>query len=198
METSESSTGRKRQGLGRRTCLYCFHPFRIGRGEAQCPKCGKTQTKAEQEKYWTLHPKWVRLQTLARVSGIVITAGLGVFLAIQVGGDGASLFWGLGLLILAGWFIWETGGPLTRRESALPLRILWPAILLCIGVGPIGFSWLLSLIGGGDRGPIDWPAVGVWGSTWLTFFVMSLQIPRWLRVCREACLRSGAPQDGGS
>ncbi|MCP5021621.1 MAG: hypothetical protein GY930_07570 [bacterium] len=192
MESSEPSAGRKRQGLGRRTCLYCFHPFRIERGEAPCPKCGEAQTKAEQEKYWTLHAKWVRLQVLARIGGIAITAGLGLFLGIQVWGDGSSLFWGLGLLLLAGWFIWETGGLLTRRESALPLRILWPAIVLCIGVGPIGFSWLLGFIGGVEGGQMDWGVARLWALPWLPVLFVSLQAPKWLRARREACMRSGA------
>ncbi len=192
MQKPDRSTTRKRQGLGRRTCLYCFHPFRIERGEAPCPECGQVQSKAEQQKYWTLHPRWVRFQVMARIGGIAITFGLAVFLANQIGGDGASLFWGLGLLILAAGFIWETGGLLTRRESALPLRILWPAILLCIAVGPIVFSLLLGFIGGAEEPGIELRVALAWAGPWLVPLWVSLWAPKRLGSLRESCLRSGA------
>ncbi|MCA9002781.1 MAG: hypothetical protein KDB61_12715, partial [Planctomycetes bacterium] len=172
--------------------LYCFHPFRVERGEAQCPSCGASQTRAEQETFWTLAPVWVRRQSMARGAGVLAIAGLAVFLAYQVRDDGSALFWGLGLLGLAAFFVWETAGLLTRRESALPLRILWPAILLCVALGPIAFSLLLRFIGGAGEAEVSWQVALAWAGPWLVPFGASFWLPRKFRKAREDCLEGGA------
>jgi hypothetical protein len=191
MESQESNPGRRRQKLGRRTCLYCYLALRIERGEAACPRCNALQTKAQQEVFWTLHPLWVKRQRMARGVGMLAILLLAVFLGVQVGGDGVALFWGLGLLGLAGFFLWETAGLLTRRASALPLRILWPAVLLCVAFGPILFSILLHFIGGEAHAGLRWQVGLMWAGPWLVPFAASLWIPGWLRRQREACLRAG-------
>ena len=92
------------------------------------------------------------------------------------------------MLAGAGAFLWETAGLLTRRESALPLRVLWPAILLCIGFGPILFSVLLHFISGDAQAGLRWQIGLLWGIPWLIPFGFSLWIPGWLRRQRESCL----------
>ncbi|MDF1836749.1 MAG: hypothetical protein P1V35_02675 [Planctomycetota bacterium] len=190
MESEDRTKGRRRKGLGRRTCLYCFRPFRIERGSAECPVCGEMQSRAEQERYWTLQPKWRRIQSIARVGGIAVMWALAGIVGYHAGVDGTSLFWGLGLLAVASAFIWETGGLFTRRESGLPLGILWPAIVLCIALGPIGFSMMLRFIGGGE-GQMSLGVACQWGAPWLGPFLVSLWAPKWLRTCKEASLKSG-------
>ncbi|MFT5057929.1 MAG: hypothetical protein ACI89E_000699 [Planctomycetota bacterium] len=181
----------KRQGLGRRTCLYCFHAFRIERGHAACPRCGEQQSKLEQDRFWTLQPIWKRRQGFAGVVSVIALVALAVFLAMQIGSDGASLFWGLGMLVMAGFLLLETVGLLTRRNSSLPLRFLWPAVLLCIAFGPILFSILLHFIGGQAQAGMRWQVGLMWAGPWLVPFVASLWLPGWLRRQRAACLRSG-------
>ncbi|MBL4769893.1 MAG: hypothetical protein JKY61_01800 [Planctomycetes bacterium] len=193
MGNAEHMTGKRRQGLGKRTCLYCFQAFRIERGKVPCPACGEEQSKLQQDRFWTLQPLWVKRQVLARGVAVALLLALGGFLAVQVGDDGVSLFWGLGLLVGAGAFLWETAGLLTRRESALPLRILWPAILLCIGFGPILFSVMLHFISGEAQAGLRWQIGLLWGVPWLVPFGLSLWVPGWLRRQREACLHGTGP-----
>ena len=191
MESVDRKQGKKRSGLGRRTCLYCFHPFRIERGSAPCPACGEAQSKAQQDRFWTLRPNAKFIQATARVGGIGVMLIFAAVVGYHADLDGTSLFWGGGLLSVAGWFIWETGGLITRRESALPLGILWPAILLCIAFGPIVFSMLLKFIGGQGEEGMGWLVALQWAGPWIGAFGMSLMAPKWLRIYKEACLRSG-------
>ncbi len=80
--------------------------------------------------------------------------------------------WAAGFPILVGWILWETAGLLTRRKAVLDMGLLWPAIFLCIGIGPPLFFLTLEV-------SVEAPGIGqtvaaglLWALPWI--------VPAWL------------------
>ncbi|HPF14739.1 MAG: hypothetical protein H6830_06155 [Planctomycetes bacterium] len=185
--------GQARLARGRRTCLVCYAPFRVERGVQACPVCGWEQSKQQQDRYWSREPGLVRAEGWLRVGALFATLGLGVALGFVM--DASSLVWGLGLVAGLGGLTWYTAGCLTRRESFMDLRFLWPPLLFCIAVGPMVISLLLSLVGGGAPTGNLWSSGLVWALPWLVLFGLSLWIPQSLGRLRQARVGQ-APREG--
>ncbi len=104
--------------------------------------------------------------------------------------DAASLPWGLALVAAVGSFLWYSAGSLTRRQSFVDLRYLWPLILLGVALGPLVISGALRAIRGE---PLGWESLWsglLWMGPWLVPLVISLWLPG--RYSRFRMERMGA------
>ena len=165
---------RNRQAKGRRTCLYCYEPFRVERGPEACPGCAAVQSRQDQERWWSREPGLLRWQRSLQVAGVALTAAVGVLLARVM--DPAMLPWGLGLLGAMGGFLFYTAGSVTRRQSFMELRFLWPLLIVGLGLGPLVISVGLRAIQGD---PVGWAQVRP-GLQWMALWALPLAISLWL------------------
>ncbi len=180
MSASQTSSTRSsaRSARGRRTCLYCYAPFRVERGTQACPDCGAEQSRLDQERWWTREARFVGIEKGLKVGALLLTALLGVVLTQVM--DVTSLPWGIGLLAALGGLLWYTAGCVTRRASFMDLRFLWPPLLVCIAFGPLVISELLRWIGGEQATASGEGALRdgfVWALPWLPAIALSFTIP---------------------
>ena len=76
-----------------------------------------------------------------------------------------------------GGILWYTACSVTRRQSFMDLRFLWPLLLLGLGLGPLVISVGLRAIRGD---PVGWDQVKpglVWMAVWGVPFALSLCVP---------------------
>jgi len=148
------------------TCLVCYRPFRVERTSEHCPACGELNLRVDQETYWTREPILVRVETILKIVIALAIGSLTAIMLVTISGGGMGQGWAIAFPILAGWILWETAGLVTRRRATLDMRLLWPAIFVCVGVGPtlflvatglsVDFGQSAELLGAGFLWTLPW------------------------------------------
>ncbi|MCP3914424.1 MAG: hypothetical protein GY711_02580 [bacterium] len=161
------------------TCLYCYHPFRVERSSEHCPACDELNLRVDQETFWTREPALVRVETILKAAIVLAIGSLTALMLVTISGGGMGQGWAIAFPILAGWILWETAGLVTRRRTTLDMRLLWPVVFVCVGLGPTLFLLATGLsVSFGN--PAELLGVGL-------LCTLLCLIPAWLCMCWARC-----------
>ena len=119
-------------------CRFCYARIADYRGASvSCPGCGRLHQRAHEEKHWTLEPRLVKLERLAKAGAFLPVLGLGAWLWVR-GSAKPSLGMGqmyavlLPLVVL--FLLWMTASKITRRPSNFIAGTIWAILLPLFGV----------------------------------------------------------------
>lgn len=194
MERSASSEGRPHFPY----CLACYAPMAREAGAShRCERCGFVNVKLDQELFWTKEPRFVALESYAKIAIVFLLIALTGFLFWAMGqraSYGMGQGWAIGFPILLGVILWDTASAITRKTSDYRATVVWR--IVCAVLAPWPFLFMLEgLQQAGRRSdfhvtPALWALVLLVGLAFLAGALGLGRLGRFLQRWREHHVRA--------
>jgi len=179
-------------------CLACYAPMvRESGASHRCERCGFVNVKLDQELFWTKEPRFVALESYAKIAIVFLLAALTalVFWAMgQRASYGMGQGWAIGFPILLGVILWDTASGITRKTTDHRATIVWR--IVCAVLTPWPFLLALDGLQQAGRGsdlpmtPVLWALVLLLGLAFLAGALGLGRLGRFLQRWREHHVRA--------
>ena len=138
-------------------CLACYGPMAHAADASQrCERCGFVNLRLDQELFWTKEPRFVALESYAKITIVLLLVALTAFVFWAMGqraSYGMGQGWAIGFPILLGVILWDTASAITRKTSDYRATVVWR--IVCAVLAPWPFLLLIDIVR--FRGRSDYP-----------------------------------------
>ncbi len=128
------------------SCLRCREPIELDTASVfvECPACGFRNSRLDRQTYWTLEPRFVWAERIAKVLVMAGTLAAVVYMIHTLrfrGRNGGILI----APLLLGMGLWLTASKFTQWEPYFSARIFWTSALVLIAIPLSGYGWHVSI-----------------------------------------------------